>query len=738
MSSILELLKEDDSTIFDQDIDQDLSSIILDFSQDLNRRIEALNIYSKDNEITDFIYRINGMYQMSGIRTVEMYLYSICVESNISPVLKLMTVKSLIEYKELIDDDDNEDDKLFIEERNKQRLKRSGEALEHVCEKMSDLPTPCRVEALEILMSYTVSKDKALKYFNDLVSDQSIECEFRYKTILGLEKIAEIWFKDKLKELFNTNFVKILYELNDLQIKTEFSGFVPKINNQIFFEMLVDRQSYTDCRELYNNNRNNNNIQLNSFIPSSFDDHVFPNQSVIGKNIQSDIIAKKRKEHYEQHKQHEKDEQKRLELHNINMIFIPCVYDFFIYKSQYNFLFTVGNMIYYKILSAQYLLQNCTITNEDRLMIEGELTRFAEDINLDYDRRADAADVLLQLGSPESKIKGRAIIIILGHGGSNRISTIFSNAQNVHTTEVEKSVSDILEFFVGFPIHLINKKPVEFEYICSQVKETLRKQRPTEKNEVPTLREDNIILAMNRIYMDRVLYSKYNNTLSNIFIKVWSYLIVHESCKEMYIRFLEELEEMSGTCSTGFVSRMVNVVSGFGEFSLRISWGDQIVANFSGRLNAIARNILSPDSLFRGVYLESVIGLWLNDKNQEQIKKTLINIIPVEETDRNSYYTIQKKEELNNPINLKNLIDEYLVNDRDKKIEIALEDFSTAVLDELTISTLQMDRKLNLSLFFRSSVARIREEMYQEFTEHVDDSYFDLWMRKAIIHYEGV
>jgi hypothetical protein len=728
MSSILELLKEDEFTIFDIDMDQDISSIILDLSQPLNRRIEALNIYSENNEIIDLIYRINGMYQMSGIRTVEMYLYSICVESNISSVLKLMTAKSLIEYKELIDDDDSEDDKLFIKERNKQRLKRSGEALEHVCEKMEDLPTPCRVDALEILMSYTVSKDKALKYFNDLVSDQSIECEFRYKTILGLEKIADIWFKDKLKQLFNTNFVKILYDLNDLQIKTEFSGFIPKINNQLFFEMLVDRQSYTVCRELYNTNYD---TQLNSFTPSSFDDEVCPSKSDIRKN----------------------------------MIFIPCVYDFFIYKSLYNFLFTVGNMIYYKILSAQYLLQSCTITNEDRLMIEGELTRFAEDNHLDYDRRADAADVLIQLGSPVSKIKGRDIIIILGRDGDcNRISTIFSNAQNVHTTEVEKSVSDILEFFVGYPTHLINKKPIEFEYIRSQIKETLRKERPIENNEVPTLKEYNIILAMNRISMDRVLYSKYNNTLSNIFIKVWSYLTVHENYKEMYTRLLEELEEMSGTCSTGFVSRMVNVVSGFGEFSLRISWEDQILANFSGRLNAIARNILSPDSLFRSVYLESVIGLWLNDKKQEEIKKKLIFILNIhnqskidkiyEGIGQSSYYTIytikklslekpiypslMEKEDLYRPITLKNIIDEYLVNDRDKKIEIALEDFYTGVLDEMTISTLQMDKKFNLSLFYRSSVGRITDEMYQEFSEHINDSDFDLLIRRAICHYEGV
>ena len=54
----------------------------------------------------------------------------------------------------------------------------------------------------------------------------------------------------------------------------------------------------------------------------------------------------------------------------------------------------------------------------------------------------------------------------------------------------------------------------------------------------------------------------------------------HENEEEMRKRMLEELEEMSATCSTGFASRLINVISGFGEFNIRISWEDQIIANF--------------------------------------------------------------------------------------------------------------------------------------------------------------
>ena len=56
-------------------------------------------------------------------------------------------------------------------------------------------------------------------------------------------------------------------------------------------------------------------------------------------------------------------------------------------------------------------------------------------------------------------------------------------------------------------------------------------------------------------------------------------------------RLIEELEEMSGTCSSGFASRLVNVISGFGDFSMRISWRDQITSNLSGRINKRIQNM---------------------------------------------------------------------------------------------------------------------------------------------------
>lgn len=657
---------DDDFCIFHYEpskpiVDASLPETIMDLEQDLSVRMNALNMYAdvENNDIVELLSRINGMYQMSGIKTVELYLYEICTASTLSSILKLMAVKSLIEYKELIDEDeDTEDDIARINLANTARSNRACVALEHICKNMEDLPTPCRVEAILLLMTYNQSKTIANEYFIAFVNSPKIECEFRYKTILGIERLSEIWIKDKLLTLFNSDFVGKLFDICKSKIKSEFPGFTPGVDNYNFFELVVMGLSYDTSCELY--------------------------------------------------KKYFRDD---------------CIYDFFICSAQYAFLYYPGNMVYYKVLAGQYLLQKCVITEQTRVMVESEMLSFAEDYELDYNRRADAADVLLQLGSLDIKHRAREIITELGMEDRVGVETIFSNAQNVHTTEVEDSVSEILEFFAMLPLHMVQSKPVEFDYVQKKIKDDLIEGRP-EGAVGPTQRENKVILALNRIHMDRVLYSKYNNTLSNVLMKVWSYIMGHEHEDEMYKRLVEELEDMSGTCSTGFVSRLVNVVSGFGKFSIRISWEDQIIANFSGRLNAVARSIMDDNSIYRTQQLESVIDLWLQLPEQKLDRNFIINHLHTKNP------AVQ--------ITVKDTVNEYLLENREEKIENALTYFSESVIAEMSSSTLETNARRNFGLFFRGCVGLIREEMYEEFKDHLDDCSFDMYMRKALMHYEGV
>ena len=368
---------------------------------------------------------------------------------------------------------------------------------------------------------------------------------------------------------------------------------------------------------------------------------------------------------------------------------------YFIKHSSLEFFLNKKNRTLYRILSGQLILQKCKPNISEIETIESNILLFAQDTLLDYNLRADSADVLLNLGNPTNKIIARNIIMELGRE-NNKCKTIFDNLQNVHNNEIEQSVLDALTFLATFDTSSLSQPNITFEYVKKQIDELLEKDKPISKNTSTTetsnsqhdkLKEpeetieykkkvDKINISMNRIYLDRILYTKYNCNLVHILLKIWSYLHSHESKLDMKKRLIEELVDMSGTCSTGFASRLVNVISGFGSFNLRISWRDQIIANFTGRLNAKIRNIDNINNL---------------DTNC-------------------SLYCLKTIEELT--------------------------EFKDKILEEMTINSNDYYLRSNFLTFFRKNMLSVRQELYQEFKTHLDDTSFDLYIRSAISSYE--
>jgi hypothetical protein len=250
-------------------------------------------------------------------------------------------------------------------------------------------------------------------------------------------------------------------------------------------------------------------------------------------------------------------------------------------------------------------------------------------------------------------------------------------------------------------------------------------------------RHDKIRLALNRIGMDRVLYSKFNSSLSNILIKVWTYIASNtEHKEEMTKRLLEELEEMSGTCSTGFATRLVNTISGFGEFNIMISWEEQITANFAGRLNAAARRITDVNSVFRTEKLDDMVGLWLYRPANAHVRREIEQSIGGQGT-LSPEAPQSSTDHQRRALTLKSVIDAYLETDRETKVERCIEEFGEAVLSEMTLLSSRHAERQHFSLFFRTNVSRIREELYAEFKDLIDDASFDLYFRKSIMNYEN-
>lgn len=676
--------------------------IVLDFSLNTTTRVDAFKIILQtDGGAAPFhgfelFKRICSMYQMSGTYTLQCFLSELCKDKQIPSLIKLESSKTLIEYRELLTDDVSEN--VNIRKRNIKKEIIASESLNIACSIIindNHLATPLKIESIFLLMKYEKYRLECEQYFNTIINNKNIDVDFRYKTILSIENENKKYFRDVILDEFdNTKLVEYVYNAKSKLLKIEFPKYKPDVKNYIFFNLVVNRMSQNELKDV---------ITYFSLIRES-----------------------------------------------------ETRYMYFMHKAFISFLFTKYNRTMYKILAAQYLLQFIDISNDERENIQECLMSFCNDKELWYNLRADAADVLLRVGNDKYKNEGRQIIKELG-GSSN---TIFENSQNVHTEKIDESVNEILEFFSDMPLMKVNDIPITFDYVKKELYDILKakKVKKYKINMVPSLNEnckfcDNIIafgvadeenntfcsddciqqskteekikLSLNRISMDRALYSRYNNNLRNIILKIWTYINNHKHREELIKRLLEELEEMSGTCSSGFASRLINTISGFGDFSIRISWLDQIVSNLAGRLNHKCRMVTKDSSLFKKQpYLNDIIGLWIN--NNIDIKNELLKKIELGNKSNVRRDALKDR-------NMENIIKEFLKQNED--IDYILHDFADNILSEMTNNRVENKRYFNL--FFKTYLPFIREEMYSEFKDYLDDTTFDLFMRKAISFYDG-
>ena len=542
----------------DDILDLSYEKHILDLSLRYETRIKLIQRYyiENQNNAIEIINRISGMYQFSGAKILEKYLNGIALETKLSDFLNVEAVKGLLSFTEFEEDIfDNDDDEMkeiktesndAMRQRNVLRQNIAYESLNIICSRLgNELATPYKIDVICSLMENEKYKEESSQYFIKIIDDDRIDCDYRYKSILSLER--------------------------------------KKINNVKFH----------------------------------------------------------------------------------------------LYKSLLGFMRNRNNLMMYRILSSQYLLQSIKelMTEDEIKEVEQNLLEFAENEDNEYNLRADASDVLLSLGSEEMKIKGREIIMKLGGKGK----TVFDNKQNVHVKEIEKSVMNILETICYVPIILFDDKPINFDYVDEEIQKLVKDENDKEK----------ILVSLNRIRMDRTLYSVLSITLSVVMVKLWSYICSNENKDEMQKRLLQELEDMAGTCSSGFISRLVNTISGFGVLSIKISFEDQIVSNFSARLNLYAQKICDDDSVFRSAAFEDLKKMYLKE-NPEKPKDTII------------------------------------------------EEFYDSVLIEMMLSSSDYKNRPNFLLFFRTYMSKIREEMFKEFIDYVSESEFDLYFRKALSYYDGI
>jgi hypothetical protein len=561
-------------------------------------------------------------------------------------------------------------------------------ALDIVCSDFDNIiSSSCKVDAIVTLYRNECYRENAKKYFINFINDLTMKSEFRYKTILSIEKFILNQMIENMIEHQDKNFFMIIYDkhkdiINNLFDKS-FTFNVLYEKRKRLFRKILSNISYTDVRYLY-----------------------------------------------------------KMEIKK------PIFWEDLLYNLQFNFLINENNSDHYTILSGQYLLQfYCENNMNLSLTIQHIMLTIAEDTTRDYNTRADAADTILTYSiNTEILEQAQSIIIQLGITSQKDI-TVFDNKQNVHTQEIEQSAIQILEFLNNTTI----KKQITFEDVSLEISKMLStNKQETHVDNKPTkttckfcesyLINDNdkfcnstcemlldkhekIEVSLNRIKLDRCLYSKFSNTLENILLKVWNYISTSEFKEELKIRLLDELQDMSGTCSSGFLTRLVNVISGYEDnLNIKISWEQQIIANFVGRMNYQLKQIIrnNNNSLFVDK-IDEIVLIWLNNWENEELLNSLK----------------QQLEKDSNTDEKKQLVSLFLQDDKEAKIQECFMEFTNNIIDELSGNMSRYDLRQNYNLFFNVSCDKIRIELYEEFKEYITDVDFDLYFKKAIIAYEG-
>ena len=324
---------------------------------------------------------------------------------------------------------------------------------------------------------------------------------------------------------------------------------------------------------------------------------------------------------------------------------------------------------------------------------------------------------------------------------------MYENAQNVHLEEIEKSLLDVIEYFYN-----TQQPKVVNSYTYDSVKKEIDKYFETN---IYNLNKEAIYISLNRIYLDRAVYSKYNCSLTTILVRLWVYIQSQTSDDiktEMFKRLLEELVDMSGTCSTGYISRLINTITGFDDnFGIRISFEDQLISNFSASIQKSISNIPntwcnSPlkDELalfvLRYIYLECKEAINIDIKKVFDIKFLSNKLLEI--VDNYDVYILDliktlKEASLYNSNFIEDytsIIDYYYKNIM--SVDDTLNIVQDIILEEISNNKIKPYQRTFFNLFIIKALPSIKESLFVEFKDHITPSDFDLYIQKALLMYE--
>ena len=336
------------------------------------------------------------------------------------------------------------------------------------------------------------------------------------------------------------------------------------------------------------------------------------------------------------------------------------------------------------------------------------LLDIANNVNIEYNTRADATDVVLKYGDTKSKELATAIIIKLGQAGNKgEVKTLYENAQNAHSESIEQSAISCFENIVKYK--LIKKEgtnnDIDFDYVIEKLGELNDDER----------------ITLNRIQMDHALYTKFACSLKTAIVVMYSFITSHEFSELLIDRLRDELCSSAGICSSGIFERIMNTPSGIiDELSITISFDEQITANLSGRLNAKIRGIVAKPCFHMSIPAFCDCKSRICIAGREKLS--------------GAYGRRQKGVDYNpcgDCMVCKN------VKCTHQCTENCNETICDNILEEMIIPTHEYNKRQTFLKFFTMTISDIIEELREEFLEYMDEATFELYMKRAILQYQG-
>lgn len=226
-------------------------------------------------------------------------------------------------------------------------------------------------------------------------------------------------------------------------------------------------------------------------------------------------------------------------------------------------------------LSARYVLGKYPSDSLERQDCLEWLLDIIDDLNEHQRVRAEAADVLVCCGDWDEQEFGKKVLDELGGKGES----IYENTENVHHISND-SVRDVIRALRS----KFNINDFQVEMAQSMIEEFI--QSPEEK--------ELTLKFFYRVMTDPTKIDRLN--LVEILGLVHSQIMSMDESIQFQLRqrLYEEAKDAADTCTTGYVNRILNVLSGFVEgrsLELRLSPKDELRSAIFARLNKELREL---------------------------------------------------------------------------------------------------------------------------------------------------